>query len=214
MKFETKRLTYLDKVVWIDTETTGLDCDKSALIQIAALYEEHGQIKDKFVTYAKPHIGAVVSSQALKVNKITPEMLKDFPLGPKACSDFLQFLKKHIIEDDNSMKAVIAGFNVNFDIGFVKNFMKMNSISGYFSFFTKYGLDVASDFVKAVAMGRVERPDSYSLGAIHKHLGLGEFNAHDALSDIMATRRVYHKLVELTHDFHDNFGSIIEEETA
>lgn len=197
MKFEDKRLTLLDKVLWLDVETTGLEPSKNAVIQIGAVYEEKGQIVDSFSSYVKPHVGAMISKQALEVNNITPEMMKDFPCATQVCAEFISFLKKHCIPDYAKSKLLIAGYNINFDIGFMHSFFKINSTDSYSRYFTRFGIDVGSKLLECIATDAISRPESFSLESVCKHVGLSEYHAHEAVSDAIATRQLYHKLIEL-----------------
>lgn len=67
------------KLIFIDTETTGFDVKKNAMIQLAAILEVDGEECSRIDLRVRPFEGAVIEESALKVNGTTPEMLAEFP---------------------------------------------------------------------------------------------------------------------------------------
>ena len=53
------------KVLYFDTETTGLDAGKHGIIQLAALMEIGGEIVETFNMKFQPHEGALINPEAL-----------------------------------------------------------------------------------------------------------------------------------------------------
>jgi len=67
----------MSKYCYIDVETTGLDSQKSATWQLAGMIE-CGYQKEFFEYKIAPFEGAVLDDYALKMNKLTPELLSTF----------------------------------------------------------------------------------------------------------------------------------------
>lgn len=207
MKFMHKRLTFMHKTLWIDVETSGLDPNNCALLQIGVLIEEHAEIVDRFVTYIQPFKGAKVEPEALKINKIKAKDFSSFPLETAVIKDLMAFLNKHVDDNDPSTKLNIAGFNVGFDIGFLKAFFERHKKTDmFFRYFHKYSYDVASDVAKARMLQRMDPDQSMSLKALCREYNVNIKNAHDAQADILATRELSHKLTETINDVTDAYS--------
>ncbi|MBQ6271269.1 MAG: PolC-type DNA polymerase III [Clostridiales bacterium] len=104
----------LDSFVALDVETTGLDCTKDGLLEIAAIrYEkqDNGEYKeaDVFTTMVDP--GIPISDKAKELTGITEDMIKGAPTPFEAVTKLSEFMKK---ED------VIVGHNIFFDMGFIR----------------------------------------------------------------------------------------------
>ena len=77
--------------VWVDVETTGLDPQKAAIIQIAAIRQD-GQ---EFASYVKPHPDADIQEKALQTNQMTREQLATLPEAVLVADQFLAFLQEN-----------------------------------------------------------------------------------------------------------------------
>lgn len=172
----------MKKTIWLDLETTGLNPNENGIVQIAILVEEDGDIVDKFESKMNP--GKVEFSQyALDVNKLTKEEIKKYPSQKDVVKNLITFLDKHKIKD----KLTVAGYNVKFDIKFLS---KIITFTNYFHW---YDLDVFALLKVARqqelydgGMKLVEACEYYKI----KH------DAHEAMSDIKATRKLYKKLLK------------------
>ena len=71
----------MSKVIYFDTETTGLDPVKNDIIQLACIIEIDNQVVDEFEFKIKPFDFQNISQEALDVHGYTLEMLREFP-GP------------------------------------------------------------------------------------------------------------------------------------
>ena len=67
------------KTLWLDTETTGLDPDRCALVQIALLVEENEKIIDQTEILMRPHESALITDKALYINNRTREEIAGYP---------------------------------------------------------------------------------------------------------------------------------------
>ena len=61
------------KIIFIDTETGGVNAEKSALIQLSGIIEVDGTEKEKFNFYIKPFVNSEVNEKALEVQGRTLE---------------------------------------------------------------------------------------------------------------------------------------------
>ena len=77
------------KLLWVDTETSGLNAYKNGLLSVAALYEQEGtETADKFEFQCRPHPNDSVNPHALKVNGFTRKQIALFPDSYDVLSTF------------------------------------------------------------------------------------------------------------------------------
>jgi len=186
----------MKKVLYFDTETTGLDPVRNDIIQLAGLVEIDGEIKDEFNIRCLPFSFENISPEALEVHGITIEELKKYQSPQSAYREFMGVLSKHCNKFDRSDKFYPAGFQVNFDINFLSEWFKKNGDTYLGSWLNWKAIDPLSILRWFDYMGIISLP-SYKLEKVCEHYGI-EIDAHDALSDIKATREVMIRLVNLT----------------
>ena len=131
------------KMLFFDTETTGLDPVKNSLFQIALIVEIDEQIKFRKSYYARPLAGTIASPEALKINKVTVEQLRDMPPAEetfkKIRDDISPFLNGSRFD-----KFILSGYNSGpFDIPFFKTWVeKIAGFTEYNKMFWVGGVDV------------------------------------------------------------------------
>lgn len=76
----------------IDIEATGIDAEKHEIIQLAAVLLDKKTLKEKksFNTYVKPSRWKVRQKEAMAVNKISWQDLKNAPPANRVLKDFLK----------------------------------------------------------------------------------------------------------------------------
>jgi len=182
----------MSKVIWIDTETTGLDAGVHALVEIGFIIEVDGVEVEKFAFTLNPYSynrEIEINSKALEINGKTIEELKLFD-DSKRCFDwFMIVLGKHIDKFDKKDKYVIKGYNVEFDIGFIKDWFLDNGYEHFGSWFSYKEVDVFA-LVKVLKDQNVFETENDKLLTLCKHFDI-ELNAHNALDDIVATKKLY-----------------------
>jgi DNA polymerase III epsilon subunit-like protein len=95
-------------------------------------------------------------------------------------------LDTYVDKYNKNDKFIPVGYNVNFDIGFLREFFLKNGNKYYGSYFDYHFLDgmALTFFMRYIGKLNLE---NYRLETSCKHYGI-EINAHDALSDIEGTR--------------------------
>ncbi|MDD5549342.1 MAG: 3'-5' exonuclease [Sulfurovaceae bacterium] len=176
---------------YIDTETTGLDAKKHGIVQIACLIVEDHKIIDEIDLLIDPFSykeNCVCDDKALEINGRTLEEIEHFPNSDDQLQKFVDFLSNHTVED----KLQVAGYNVDFDIGFIKDWF--SSCDGKFSDFFNYKtLDILSLVRHVEYMGIVEM-ESHKLADACAYFEI-PLIAHDALNDIKATYRLHEEII-------------------
>jgi DNA polymerase-3 subunit epsilon len=180
--------------MWIDTETTGLDHSKHDIITMSILIEIDGEIIDSLDLKIRPTNFDNISAEALAVNGFTIDDLKQFPPIEQAHKKLIKLFSKYVDRYNKFDKFQPAGYNVGFDMNFLAELFKKVGDKYFGSWIDYHKLDVAS-ILQFVTLKGILRLDSYRLVNVAKHFGI-EIDAHNAKSDILATRQVCYKLME------------------
>src|SRR5438034_3917506 len=109
------------KILYFDTETTGLYSKVHEIVQLAAIIEIDGLVIDQINLEFQPTNWASISPEALAVNKRSVDILLTYQTPQDAFKKFKVFLDKYIDKYDMKDKAYPAGHNVTFDIDFVQD---------------------------------------------------------------------------------------------
>jgi len=178
-------------LVFIDTETTGLDENKHEILEIAIIGEGGETLLH---TNVKPEHIETASEKALEINGYNPGEWEPSPLFGEIADKVHELLSGPII----------AGQNVQFDMRFINRSLrhafaergmseeeideKMESVSYHL-------VDTVTLAYEHLAGGGLR---SLSLWAVCKWLGIENKRAHTALADTHATRSVYFTLANAT----------------
>lgn len=186
------------KIIFIDTETGGVNAEKSALIQLSGIIEVDGTEKEKFNFYIKPFENSELNEKALEVQGRTLE-----ELGTEKYIDesiiykkFLEILDKYIDKYDKNDKFIVAGYNVKFDIDILKALFERNNNKFLFSYFNSSMLDPLYSVRLLQVTGMLPVLENNKLETWCKYFNI-ELKAHDSLQDITATKKLIEKLIEL-----------------
>jgi len=179
----------VNKICWIDVETTGLDPKTCCIVQLAALMEVNGEIKDECILLMKPDDSDYVSSTALRVHGLTMEKLATFQPQREGYRDLICMLESYVNKYNRNDKLIFAAYNAHFDDQFLRQFFLRNANSYYGSYFFWPKIDVQTFVAMEIAYNELKL-ENYKLETVCKHYGI-ELEAHDALSDIKATRDLY-----------------------
>jgi DNA polymerase-3 subunit epsilon len=182
------------KVLWFDTETTGLDPVKNDIIQMAGIITVDGKVTASINFRCAPPEGGEISLEALKTNGYTAEEIKLWPSPAKTFYELIKIFDTYIDKFDKSDKLVIAGHNVAFDKSMLEAMAKKYSFDYLFSYIDYTTLDTAQVAMICRILGKGNLPKSNKLGDLCKHFGI-ELKAHDAWEDIVATRKLCGKLL-------------------
>jgi len=174
------------KILYFDTETTGTDPVKNGIIQLSGMIEIDGEIREEFNFRMAPMDLDIINDQALAVNGITRDQLKTYPSGPETYLKIVQLFSKYIDRYDKLDKFYPSGYNVRFDLDFLNNFFRKNKDPYFGSYCNWRAIDALSIAHFLDYMGQLRLPD-YKLATVCSHYKV-PIQAHDALSDIKATR--------------------------
>ncbi len=180
------------KLIYIDTETTGTDPEKHALVQIAGIIEIDGVLKEEFNFCARPNdddqisIGAIEATGMDLLKVIHYQDQSDMLVQiVKTFDTYIQKYKKNKTVGD---RFIPVGYNVEFDMGFLKALFRKYHHKYFYAYISPQTVDVYHMAKYLAAFGLI-KPKSFTLGDVCASMGI-EFNPHDALEDIQATRKL------------------------
>ena len=173
-------LQYIPNYVIFDLETTGLDTDMDAIIEISALKVRDGSVVDEYSTLVNP--GMHIPYEASCVNGIVDEMVKDAPETEKAMKGFIAFIGNDVLVGQNIKR---------FDLKFIQR-----------DAVRFFGKPVANDYVDTLFLSQRYLPElySHSLEALADHYDVSYDGAHRALADCHINKKVYDCLAKEISD--------------
>ncbi len=181
-----------DRLLFIDTETGGLDPDKHSLLTLALVVWEDRNIIDSLEIAVNDGVNCV-TQEALSINKIDIGKHLQTALSlPEAMDQVMSFTGKHF---PGKEKITLAGHNVHFDAGFLKKFFSANHID-FSEIFSHRFIDTSSILHYLYLAGRIEKKaissdDAFALFDIEVE------GRHTALGDATATVKLFSKLLDL-----------------
>jgi len=176
------------KILYIDVETTGLDCLKHEIIQLAGIIVVNGRAEEEFNYHIKPlHLDLSDISLAVALEKSGTTMgdLSTYTLPSDIYEELVGVLGKHVNKYNRNDKYYLAGYNIGFDLGFIKEFFKNNDDKYLGSWLNWKKIDVLGLLHYLDYCGKLSL-SNYRLETACKYFGIG-IVAHDAMSDIRAT---------------------------
>jgi len=180
--------------LWIDFETGGLNPLTCGLTQLAFIIEDKdGKVLDMGDFNIKPYEGSEVSATALKVTGKTYDEVMAYEDESEVLELFLSILAKHIDPMNYNVNFTIAGYNVAFDISFLEAWMARHN-KKFFSYFNYHSVDPLA-VMRILRFEEETNISSLRLLNVYKAIFDKEFDAHDAIADISATREIYYYLL-------------------
>ena len=160
----------MDSIVALDIETTGLDPEKDAIIEIGAVRFRGHREEAHWGSLVNP--GRRIPPFITQLTGITDQMVLQAPTVRALIPELAEFVGD----------APVVGHNVRFDLGFLRRYgiLKNNLVLDTY--------DLAAVLVPNA--GR------YNLGALAQALNVPFPATHRALDDVRATRGVYQRLYE------------------
>jgi len=168
-------ISFMDSIVAVDIETTGLDSDNDSIIEIGAVRFNQRRVEGEWSTLINP--GRRIPAHITQLTGINDQMVLQAPPIHDVLTELEDFVGY----------APILGHNVRFDL----------------TFLGRHGLFHHNDAIDTYEMASVLLPEAgrYNLSALAQNLGVLLPATHRALDDAQATRgiflRMYDKLMQL-----------------
>lgn len=179
---EEKKTGFLDFTAF-DLETTGINPNRDAIFEIAAIKVRNGEIVEKkdyiFQEFVKPY-KSKIHDDVEKLTGVSQDMVKNARKVWEVLADFLDFIGDDILLGYNCM-----AFDSKFlaRAGRISNIIIKNKYFDVLPMAKKYQNIIKSNNMKLVEVG--------------KSLGIENPQAHRALADSITTARVYLKILEI-----------------
>ncbi len=174
--------------VSIDVETTGLDPQNDALLEIAAVKFNERRIEDEFSTLINP--GRLIPREITQLTGITNEMVRNAPVVFDVIDEFASFVGD----------APVVGHSVHFDLDFLKkqHVLQLNEA-------------ICTYELASVLLPTASR---YNLEALAQLMNIYNPESHRALSDARTTqalfKELYEKCMQLPYEVVEEIGRLSE----
>jgi DNA polymerase-3 subunit epsilon len=142
-------------------------------------------IKQEFNLRCQPFDYEAIEQAALDVTGNTIEGLKAQQSPQAMYKQFVGILSRYVNKFDKNDKMYVAGYNVRFDIDFLRMFFVKNKDPYFGSWINYKSIDGLAIMYMLEYCGHCKL-ENYKLGTVCSHYKI-DIDAHDALSDIKAT---------------------------
>jgi DNA polymerase III subunit epsilon len=190
-----------DRLLFIDTETGGLDPDKHSLLSLAMVVWEDMEIIDSQEILINDGILSV-TEEALSINRIDLEKHKQSAISSSQAMDkILLFIGKHFPQQE---KITLVGHNVHFDADFLKRFFSANN-KDFSEYFSHRIIDTSSILHYLYLAGRIKHraissDEAFDLFEIKVE------GRHTAIGDAIATAKLFTRLLSLSFEIKATFN--------
>jgi len=180
-------------LLFIDTETGGLDPDKHSLLSLAMVIWEDMEIIDSKEILINDGILSV-TAEALSINKIDIEKHKQSAISSsQAMDEIFSFIGKHF---PGHVKITLAGHNVHFDASFLRSFFSANN-ADFSEFFSHRIIDTSSILHYLYLAGKIKQR-AISSDEAFALFDIKVAGRHTASGDAIATAKLFTKLLFLS----------------
>ena len=173
------------KILFIDTETGGLDAEKHSLLTIALAVYSDGKIIAE-MDYKVKHKNYVINPKALEINKINLLEHDKLALESKVV---IQEIIKFITDNFGYDKPVIAGHNIEFDNRFLSKLFQ-NENEKWSNHVSHRKLDTCSLMNYLMITGRISLGSS-SLEESITYFKIETEARHTAKDDVRSTINLF-----------------------
>jgi DNA polymerase III epsilon subunit-like protein len=185
------------RLLFIDTETGGLDPLRCSLLSLGLVaWQEGAVLGSTEIFISEPTIA--VDSEAQSIHGIDVDWLRSHGLTPTTAVETIEaFTTFHFGRPDVCGTVPVAGHNVAFDIGFVKRLYRLAG-ADYDRVFSHRTIDTAG-ILRFLTIAGILQLEGASSSAAFEYFGIGflDHARHSALGDAKATALLFTKLVDL-----------------
>lgn len=172
-------------IVFIDTETTGINPTKNTIIEFAAVKTSinlKSVLNQVSFTICPDNFDNVIfDPQAMKINNISLEEIKRSVKASTVKEQIINFFDQDTL---------VVGHNFSFDLLFLSQFLGTEFVD---KLIKPRIIDTASLVLPLVVMGKIKRN---SLAEACQYFKIDRKDAHRALNDALMTFQLFKKLTE------------------
>lgn len=170
-----------------DTETGGLNCENNPILEIALItFDNNFKEVMRYETYIKPYDDLIVEKGALAANGIKMRDVEAEGITKaEAVKALTDYFKKSMGGNHPSLKPVILGHNIPFDIGFMERLFRGSK--------TPFKTLIADVFIDTMGDAKRSWPtiESLNLARCCEEAGVKLIGAHRAMPDVIATLELF-----------------------
>lgn len=184
----------MKKILWLDTETSGTDALIHSIIDIAGIIDIDGKVVEQFDFKVRPHLDFEIDEATCAIHGYSVSDMISFPDIPYVHSALKKLWEKYVDKFNKEDKFLIGGQNCKFDLSFLSQFFVRQKdvfLGSYIDYRKRVEL---YDITNAMRSLGFIKSDSLSLAPLCKEFCI-DLNAHNALSDITATRELYYTII-------------------
>ena len=161
-----------------DLETTGLDPNTDAIIEIGAVRMRGAEVLEHYSTFADP--GHPLSPKTVSLTSITDEMVRGAPKPAQAVADFLAW----------AGDTPLVAHNAEFDAGFVRAYCQ------------RAGRDFDPLYFDTLILAQYLCPqlNNHKLDTVSTHLGLPPFHHHRADDDAAICGQIFAAMIPMLRE--------------
>jgi len=181
----------VNKILFIDCETGGLDPTKHSILSLGAVVWADGFVVDEIeIKITEPTI--VAEEQALKVNGINIKEHELAGVNPVAA---VQALENFLLNNDMRGQVELGGHNVQFDVAFLQRLYRLANAKYHFSHrvVCTQGLAVALRYAGLLNLKGVSGDLVFGY---YKVAPTRENGTHEALGDARASALAFTKMIQ------------------
>lgn len=184
-------------LLYIDTETTGLDTATCSIWQLSGYISDTATgASGSFDYKMRPYRNEIISKEAAAKTGATQEELDSYPSQSEAFSNFIALLGKYVDLEDWNQRVIPVGYNISFDLDFLRAWFTFNNSATLFSKNIYFpGIDVM--YLAAYCLlGERSKMRNFQLSTVYEKLtGKSLTDAHNAMADIDATKELLNVIV-------------------
>lgn len=163
-----------DHFICFDLETTGLSVKTAEIVEISAIKIEEGEMTDCFNTFVKP--SKPIPYEITELTGITNADVTNAPKISEVLPEFLKFIGDEIL----------LGHNIScYDLPILRRIAE------------DFHLSVSNTYIDTVHVARCILPElpNHKLETLCQFYNVQNDEAHRAMSDAIATAKIYEKLL-------------------
>ena len=186
-----------EKLLFIDTETTGLFAPGAGLVQVAGIVEIDGQEVEEFNLWCRPFPGDLLNKEALDVIGKTREELAALPDPADAFRELLDVLDRHIVRYSKKDKFFMIAYNASFDADHLRAWFKKCGHEYFGAYFWTPPLCTMTLAGIALRQSREALPN-FKLATVAEAMKIKtNGNHHDALTDVRLNAEIWRRLLRV-----------------
>ena len=182
------------RLLFIDTETGGLDPEKHSLLSVGFVVWDSALGECYSAEYRLKNENFQITKTAQNINKLTDSDFNS-AIRPQTLIKKFKEIKENYFDEYSAIP--LAGHNTQFDVQFIKKMFRDNHRS-FDNIFLHRIVDTYS-ILKFLQDGGIITEEINSSAQAFRYFKITVDGRHTALGDAKATMKMYEKMLQLLH---------------